>query len=90
MSKTSSALEKVGHAQANRIQTGKFEYKLMIEQSTTRWDCQNRFDEVGCNNSDLIHSVADREEYRALVNTEMNLRVPKSGIFITNWVTISF
>jgi hypothetical protein len=38
-----------------------------------------------------MHLVYNRDQWRALVNTIINLRVPwKAGSFLTIWVTISF
>jgi hypothetical protein len=38
-----------------------------------------------------MHMAQDRDQWRALVNTITNLRVPKkAGNFLTSWVTVSF
>jgi hypothetical protein len=40
---------------------------------------------------DWIHLVQNRDQWQAVVNTVLNLRVPlKAGNFSTNWVTVSF
>jgi len=40
------------------------------------------FQEVGCEGMDWIKLAQDRDRWRALVSTVMNLRVPKmQGIF---------
>jgi hypothetical protein len=40
--------------------------------------------EMGCEGVDWIHVVQDRDQWRAVVNTVMNLRVPyKAGNFLT-------
>jgi hypothetical protein len=41
--------------------------------------------EIGLESTDLIHVAQDRDRWRTLVNTVMNLRIPqKSGNFWTN------
>jgi hypothetical protein len=40
---------------------------------------------------DRIHLAQDRDQWRVVVKTVMNLRIPyKAGNFLTSWVTISF
>jgi hypothetical protein len=40
---------------------------------------------------DCAHLVQDREHWRALLNTVMNLRIPQNAVFLLNrWATISF
>jgi hypothetical protein len=47
--------------------------------------------EIGWEVMDWIHLVQDRDQRRGLVETVINLRVPrKEGNFLTNWVTVSF
>jgi hypothetical protein len=46
--------------------------------------------EIGWEGVDWIHLDKDRNQWRALVNAVMNLRVPyKAGNFLTSGVTIS-
>jgi hypothetical protein len=43
-----------------------------------RWEDNIKMDlrEIGWGDMDWIHLVQDRDQWRALMNTEMNLRVP--------------
>jgi hypothetical protein len=58
---------------------GKPEGKRPLERPRRRWKDTIKMDlrEIGCNDMDWIHLVQDRDHWKALVNTEMNLRVLK-------------
>ena len=46
---------------------------------------------VGWGSMDWIDLAHDRDGWRALVNAEMNLRVPyNAGNFLTNWEPVTF
>jgi len=51
--------------------------KKVLERSGRRWEDNIKMDlkEIRCE-MDLIHLVQGRGQWRALVNTVMNLRVP--------------
>jgi hypothetical protein len=55
-----------------------------------RWEDNIRMDirEIGWEAVDWIHLTQDRDKWRALVNTIMNVGVEKS--FLTRWESISF
>jgi hypothetical protein len=63
---------------AYRIFMGKPEGKRSLGRSRHRWDDNIKKDlrEVGCGGMDWIGLAQDRNQWRALVNTVMNLRVP--------------
>jgi hypothetical protein len=48
------------------------------EEYECRWEDNSRMDlrEIRCEVMDWIHLVQDRDQWRALVNTMMKLRVP--------------
>jgi len=49
-----------------------------LEKPKHRWKDNIRMDprEIGWESVDLTHLVQDRDKWRALLNTVMNLRVP--------------
>jgi hypothetical protein len=57
---------------------GKPEGKRSLGRPRRRWEDNNMMDlqEVGCGGMDWIELAADRDRWRALVNTAMNLRFP--------------
>jgi hypothetical protein len=57
---------------------GKPEGKRPLGRPTPRWEDNIRMDlrEIGWGNMDWIDLAQDRDQWRALVNTVMNLRVP--------------
>jgi hypothetical protein len=63
---------------AYRILVGKPEGKRPLGRQKRRWVDNVKMDlrEIGCNGVDLIDLAKEREQWRALVNTVMNLRVP--------------
>jgi hypothetical protein len=62
---------------AYRIQVGKPEGKRPLGRPKRRWVNNIKIDlrETGCDDMDWIDLVQDRDKWRALVNTVMNLRV---------------
>jgi hypothetical protein len=63
---------------ANRILVGKPEGKRPVGRPRRRWVDNNKMDlgEIGWDAMDWIELAQDRDQWRALVNTVMNLRVP--------------
>jgi len=63
------------------------EGKRPLGRSRHRWEDNIRMDlkEIGCEGVGWVHLVQDRDQWRPLVNTVMNLRVPqKEGNFLTS------
>jgi hypothetical protein len=60
-----------------RILMGKPEGKRPLGRPRRRWEGNIRMDlrEIGCGGMDWIDLAQDRDQWRALVNTVMNLRV---------------
>jgi hypothetical protein len=60
-----------------RVFTGKPEGKRPLGRPRRRWVDGIRMDlrEIGCGSVDWIRLAQDRDRWRALVNTVMNLRV---------------
>jgi hypothetical protein len=70
-----------------------------LERKTPLWRPKRRREDsvrmglrdVGWECVDWIHLALDRDQWRAVVITVMNLRVPqKVGNFLTSWVTVGF
>jgi hypothetical protein len=61
-----------------RILVGKPEGKRPLRSPRRRWEDDIRMDlrEIGWGGMDWIDLAQDRDQWRALVNTAMNLRVP--------------
>jgi hypothetical protein len=57
---------------------GKPEEKRPFGRPRCKWEDNIRIDlvEIGCEFLDWIHLAQDRGQWRAVVNTVMNLRVP--------------
>jgi hypothetical protein len=60
-----------------RVLIGKPERKRPLERPRRRWEDGIRMDlrEIGWGSVDCIQLIQDRDRWRALVNTVMNLRV---------------
>jgi hypothetical protein len=63
---------------AYRILVGKAEGKRPLGRPRRRWVDNNKMDlrAIGWDGIDWIELAQDRDQWRALVNTVMNLRVP--------------
>jgi hypothetical protein len=63
---------------AYRILVGKPEGKIPLGRPRCGWEDNIRMDlrEIGWGGMDWIELAQDRDQWRALVNTVMNLRVP--------------
>jgi hypothetical protein len=63
---------------AYRILVGKSEGKTLLGRTGRRWEDNIRmyFREVGWDGMDWIHLAQDRDQWRALANTAMNLCIP--------------
>jgi hypothetical protein len=63
---------------AYRILVGKPEGKRPLGRLRRRWVDSIKMDvrEIGWDGMDWIHLAQDRDQWRALVNTVMNLQVP--------------
>jgi hypothetical protein len=63
---------------ACRILVGKPEQKRTLGRPIRRWVCNIKMDfrEIGWDGEDWIDLAHDRDQWSALVNTVMNLRVP--------------
>jgi hypothetical protein len=63
---------------ACRILVGKTEGKRLLGRPRRRWMDNIKMDlrEIGWNGVDWMDMAEDRDQWRALVNTVLNLRVP--------------
>jgi hypothetical protein len=63
---------------AYRILVGKSEGKRPLGRPRRRWVDNIKMDlrEIGWDDADWIYVAQDRDQWRALVNTVLNLRVP--------------
>jgi hypothetical protein len=63
---------------AYRILVGKPEGKRPLERPRHRWVDNIKMDlrEIGWDGADSMDMAEDRDQWRALVNTVLNLRVP--------------
>jgi hypothetical protein len=63
---------------AYRALVGKPEGRRPLGRHRRRWGDNNKMDlrEVGCGGADWVDLAQDRDMWRALVYTVMNLRVP--------------
>ena len=76
-----------------RVLVGKPEGRRPLGRPRRRWVDNIRMDlqEVGCGNVDWIGLARDRDRWRTLVSTVMNLRVPwNAGNFLTSCKPVSF
>jgi hypothetical protein len=73
---------------AYNILVGRPEGRRPLGIPRRRWEDNIKIDlrEIGFGDVYWIHLAQDRDRWRALVNTVMNLRVPSNaGDFLTNW-----
>jgi hypothetical protein len=61
---------------ACKILVGKPEGKRPLGRPRRRWEDNMNLRETGLKNVDWIHLAQQRDQWRAFVNTVMNLRVP--------------
>jgi hypothetical protein len=75
---------------AYRILMGKPEGKTPLGRPRRRWMNNIKIDlrEIGWDGMDWIDLAQDRDQWRALVNTVMNLRVPQNAGKILSSCTI--
>jgi hypothetical protein len=70
-----------------KFRSEKSEGRRPLGRSRRRWEDNIRMDltEIGCEGVDWVHLAEDRDQWQALVNTVMNLRVPgKAENFLTS------
>ena len=73
-------MARVGEGRSvHRVLVGKPEGRRQLGRSRRRWDDNIKMDlqEVGGSCGDWMEFAQDRDRWRALVSTVMNLRVPK-------------
>jgi hypothetical protein len=78
---------------AYRIIVGKPEGKRPLGRPRRRWvdNIKMELRELGWDSMDWINLTQGMDQWRALVNTVMNLRVPKNaGKFLSGWAIASF
>jgi hypothetical protein len=77
---------------AYRILVGKLEGKRSLGRPRRRWGDNIKMDlrEIDWGGMDWIDLAEDRDQWRALVNTVMNLWVPKNIIFLSSCATGGF
>jgi hypothetical protein len=73
---------------AYRILVGKPERKKPLRRPTHRWVDNIKMDlrEIGWDGRDWIEAAQDRDQWRALVNTVMILRVPYNCLEFPEWL----
>jgi hypothetical protein len=73
---------------AYRILVGKPEGKRSLGRPRCRWVDNIKMDlvEIGLDGRDWIELAQNRDQWRALVNTVMNLRVPKNCWEFSKWL----
>jgi hypothetical protein len=73
---------------AYRILVGKPEEKRPLERPRRRWMDNIKMDlgEIGCDGRDWIELAQDRDQWRALVNTVMNLWVSYNCWEFSEWL----
>jgi hypothetical protein len=67
-----------GKRNGYRVLSGMSEGRRPLGRPRLRWEDNIRMDvrETGCDDMDLINLAQDRDQWRALVITVMNLQVP--------------
>jgi hypothetical protein len=71
----------MGRRRAYRIFVGKRDGKRALQRPRRRWVVSIKVDlrEIGWDGMDWIDLAQDRAQWRALVNTVMNIRVPQNA-----------